>query len=215
MRNSFALPIQEFHIAADFLSAAADAVVAGNHSDARSFLIKADFPEIRQFTQKICGPIDPEIHWQASMPKDAIPKSKRADLRMPGQAMELSIFSRDGWRCRFCGCRVISRKARSVFARLYPEEARWGKTFHAQTHSALGSLAASLDHILPHARGGTNDEENLVTACTPCQFGRNQWTLAEVGFADPRTRKPVIDEWDGLLRIVKIHVEEMEQCRTK
>jgi len=138
------------------------------------------------------------------MPRDAIPKSQRASLRMPGQALEQAIFRRDGWRCRFCGCRVISRKARLALARLYPEEARWGKTFHEQKHCALGSLVASLDHILPHSRGGTNEEENLVTACTPCQFGRNQWTLAEVGFTDPRGREPIVDEWDGLLRILKI-----------
>lgn len=204
MRNSFAPPIPEFHLAADLLSDAANAAAAGDHSAARTFLAKADFPEICKFTQKICGPIDPEIHWQNSMPKDAIPKSQRANLRMPGQALEQAIFRRDGWRCRFCGCRVISRKARLVLARLYPEEARWGKTFHEQKHCALGSLVASLDHILPHARGGTNEEENLVTACTPCQFGRNQWTLAEVGFTDPRGREPIVDEWDGLLRILKI-----------
>lgn len=205
MRNSFAQPIPEFHLAADFLSQAANAAIAGNHLEAKILLAKANFPEICEFTQKIIGSINPEIHWQSSMPKDAIPKSARAHLRMPSQTVEQAIFGRDGWRCRFCGCRVISRKARLALARLYPEEACWGKVPDEQKHCALGSLVASLDHILPHARGGTNDEENLVTACTSCQFGRNQWTLSEVGFTDPRSREPVLDDWDGLLRILKIH----------
>lgn len=65
-------------------------------------------------------------------------------------------------------------------------------------------LKASLDHILPHSRGGDNDPSNLVTACYPCQFGRSSWTLEEVGLTDPRLRPPVVDNWDGLMRLARI-----------
>lgn len=31
---------------------------------------------------------------------------------------------------------------------------------------------ATLDHLIEHARGGSDDEENLVVACAPCNFER-------------------------------------------
>ena len=67
-------------------------------------------------------------------------------------------------------------------------------------HHARSTLSASIDHIVPYAHGGTNDLTNLLTACGPCQFGRNQWTLDEVEV--PFLYPPVIDAWDGLARLI-------------
>lgn len=54
------------------------------------------------------------------------------------------------------------------------------------------------DHLLPHARGGDNNLDNIVITCAPCNFGRMNWTLEEVGLIDPRTRQPVHSAWTGL-----------------
>ncbi|WP_425342692.1 HNH endonuclease [Piscinibacter koreensis] len=67
-------------------------------------------------------------------------------------------------------------------------------------------MAASLDHVVPHSRGGTHELSNLVTACYCCQFGRGEWTLAESELADPRHREPIVDGWDGLDRLANAHV---------
>jgi 5-methylcytosine-specific restriction endonuclease McrA len=56
------------------------------------------------------------------------------------------------------------------------------------------------DHLLPHARGGTNDLGNIVITCAPCNFARMNYTLEEIGLLDPRTREPVRSDWDGLER---------------
>ena len=56
------------------------------------------------------------------------------------------------------------------------------------------------DHLLPHARGGTNDFENMLVTCAPCNCGRDNLTLEEVGLSDPRLREPVRSAWDGLER---------------
>lgn len=69
-------------------------------------------------------------------------------------------------------------------------------------HGAFFAMSASMDHVVPHSAGGTNEEENLVTACWSCQFGRGAWSLGEVGLLDPRTRPPVKDGWDGLGRLL-------------
>ncbi len=63
-------------------------------------------------------------------------------------------------------------------------------------------MASSLDHVVPHGRGGKNEDSNFVTACYCCQFGRGEWTLEEAELEDPRLREPVRDGWDGLSRLV-------------
>lgn len=50
----------------------------------------------------------------------------------------LRIFERDGWRCQYCGTQVFGRDD------------------------------ASVDHILPQVLGGAHSDDNLRTACRPC-----------------------------------------------
>ena len=120
---------------------------------------------------------------------------------MPGLAVTQAVYRRDGFRCRFCGCRVVLGTARKAMRTLVPEAVRWGGTNNTQ-HGAFFALTATIDHIVPHAKGGGSDAENLVTACWPCNFGRGDMLLEEVGLHDPRSRAPVVDGWDGLGRIL-------------
>lgn len=72
-----------------------------------------------------------------------------------------------------------------------------------EKHAAFYALNSVIDHVVPHSRGGDSSPENLVTACWPCNFSKDDATLEELGLADPRSRPPVVDGWDGLERIVK------------
>jgi hypothetical protein len=58
------------------------------------------------------------------------------------------------------------------------------------------------DHVVPHAHGGTNEVENVIVACAPCNCARMECTLEEVGLEDPRMRMPVQSSWDGLERLI-------------
>lgn len=199
-RRCFLPPIPEFSIAADLLSLAADHLLSGDLESCQKCLIQADLRPLREFAYLLAGPINPVIHRQKSNPSfTPVPKKDRP--RMPNAAQSRAIFSRDGYRCRFCGSRVIVKGAHRIFAKFCPQEARDGTT-NEDKHFGLTTLAASIDHLLPYSRGGTNDDRNLVTACGPCQFGRNQWTLEEVEIEDPWKYPAVIDEWDGLTRLM-------------
>lgn len=55
----------------------------------------------------------------------------------------LRIFERDGWRCQLCGIRV--------------QRSGWPNP-----------KRATLDHIIPFARGGAHTEDNLQCACWLC-----------------------------------------------
>lgn len=198
-RRCFMPPIPELSDAVQWLSEAADCVLAHHMPKARQFVVQSDMPLIAAYTALITGSVNPLVHWQTAMPADK-QHVLRSTQRMPSAGCERSIYARDGWRCRYCGVRVIDRAMRTKLHRLMPEVARWGAR-NADKHSALAALSASLDHVVPHSRGGSNAEFNLVTACNACQFGRGQWTLEEVGFLDPREFAPVCDSWDGLTRL--------------
>lgn len=199
-RRSFLQPIPEFSTAADLLGQAADAFLANDREKCAELLVLSDLRPLREFSYLVAGPINPQIHRQSRNPQyqaiSVLPP------RMPTAATCRYVFTRDGWRCRYCESRVISSKARDVFRRVFPVQARRGRT-NEDNHFGLATLTATVDHILPYRRGGTHELENLVTACGPCQFGRNQWTLEEVEIADPRQFGPIVDDWDGLTRIVR------------
>ena len=65
-------------------------------------------------------------------------KPKRKGI---SKAIRFSIFSRDGFTCRYCG-----RQSDVV--------------------------VLVIDHVIPVCQGGTNDPENLITACDECNSGK-------------------------------------------
>ncbi len=99
---------------------------------------------------------------------------------------------------RFCGCRVVLKQARDRMRTSLPGAIPWsGEGYHAAFHA----LTATLDHVVPHADGGGNDADNIVTTCWPCNFGRGGYSLAEFGLIDPRLHPAVVNAWDGLGRL--------------
>ena len=200
MRRSFLYPIPQIELSVSFLDEATDMFIKNSRVNAAEKIVSADMKEISAFYKLITGHTNYAIHWQHRQPR-SISKAERASIRMPSIHDEMEVFCRDGWRCRYCGTRVVSRQARKILIEEFPVETHWVRAEN-ERHASLQCQAASLDHILPHSRGGDNERENLVTACGPCQFGRNQWTLEEVGFMDPRDFPPRVDEWDGLLRLI-------------
>lgn len=46
--------------------------------------------------------------------------------------------------------------------------------------------AVVLDHVVSRYHGGTDDQANLVAACSECNSRKGWKSLAELGWADPR-----------------------------
>jgi DNA-directed RNA polymerase subunit RPC12/RpoP len=198
-RRCFLPPIPEYTLCADLLSRAADALLAKDMVACERYLREADLRPLREFAYRICGPINLELHRQSKNPVYAR-AGERSGPRMPSTKVEHQIYTRDGHRCRYCSSRVVLKEARKAFVSACPTPARWGRT-NEEKHFGLATLTASIDHVRPIRRGGDNDPHNLVTACGPCQFGRNQWTLEEVEIEDPRNYPALVDGWDGLSRL--------------
>jgi len=110
------------------------------------------------------------------------------------------LFAGDKWRCRYCGIRVAgNRKHFKKFANaIGMPELIAGRTDESR-HGLYLMLMASYDHVKPVNQDGTNDAENLVTACWCCQFGKYKYSLDELGLTGPINLKLVkSDSWVGL-----------------
>ncbi len=198
-RRCLLAPLPEHEIAADLLSQAADAVVMGDLTLARARLEAADMPVLYAYARKLMDTVDAEIHRRRPVPR-TVSVPVKAAARMPNATETLALYERDGWRCRFCGCRVVFGRARSAIRACLPESVRWSEA--NGFHGAFFAMSASVDHVIPHSAGGGNDLANLVTACWSCQFGRGAYAIEELGLIDPRSRAPVVDAWDGLSRVL-------------
>lgn len=203
-RLSFLSPIPEVAVAADLLALAADSLLACNEEQARSYLDQANMPTLRAYTRSIASQVTREIHRlrDVSNLPVAVPKSERG-RRQPSAITALNIYHRDGFRCRYCGCRVVSPQAQSVISALLPGAVEWGAR-DTELNAAFYTLKGVLDHVDPHAHGGTSESENIVVACQPCNYGKGNYFFQELGLSDPRLRSACVDGWDGLLRVLPL-----------
>lgn len=72
----------------------------------------------------------------------------------------------------------MARKAISKKARFEVFKRDGFKCMYCGAHPP--SVLLHVDHIHPVAEGGTNDEDNLITACEPCNLGKGAGLLADV-----------------------------------
>jgi len=186
-----------------YLDTAISAHISGNHEKAAELIKLANIPEIREWTESIWGKNSPYINFrEIDGVTPNLPKDQRVKVRMPNQNEKNKIHERDGYHCRFCGVPVIRKEIRVVINKLYPNELKWGRK-NIEQHYAFQAMWLQYDHVLPHARGGDNNINNVVITCAPCNFGRMDYLMEEVGIIDPRETEPVKSTWDGLERLLE------------
>jgi hypothetical protein len=201
-RTSFREHIPEIAQAACLLDRAADAHLVGDEDTARDLIHEANLPILRAWLESIWGKGSPHIH---ARPDPTAPTVVASPIkpRMPSTAQKRALVERDGHHCRLCGMPVIRAEVRNRLRRIYGEALPWGNT-NATQHAAFQLFWLQYDHLLPHARGGTNEAENVLIACAACNYGRMNWTLAEVGFAPMESIAPTRSAWDGLERVLPL-----------
>jgi hypothetical protein len=207
-RRCMRLPIDEIFDTAQLLDHAADAHLAGDHLTAEVLLKAADNLNIRAWTESLWGaakanPDQWRYHRFRQVPgaPPVLPKEQRVPKRMPSAIERTAVVECYGWNCVFCGIPLISKEIRSFLQRKYPSALTWGVPNNSQ-HAAFQCMWTQFDHVLPHSRGGDNSLENVIITCAPCNFGRMERTLEEVGLIDPRTLDIHKTSWDGLGRVL-------------
>ena len=117
----------------------------------------------------------------------------------PSETVIATIYKRDRFHCRYCGCRVIPTQVMRLVSEIFPDAFPYHPNWKGgQTHPAITSRSATLDHLLAWTLGGTNDPENLVCACWICNRVKGDLTLDQLGWElRPISADP---DWDGLTR---------------
>jgi 5-methylcytosine-specific restriction endonuclease McrA len=199
-------PIPEIADAARYLDAAVSAHLTGRFKLAEELIRLADMTAIRDWSESIWGAKSPYVQYRAvPTPLASLPKEFRAQPRDATSDQKRALHERDGYHCRFCGIPVIRAEVRKRIVKAYPAALRWGEpgkhAKNAEQHFAFQAMCAQYDHIVPHSReGGKTHLENLIVTCWPCNCGRMERTLDEVGLIDPRLHDPIRSTWDGLER---------------
>ena len=192
-------PIAAIVQAAALLDQAVTAHLLGRTDEAEHLISQADMPKVWEWTESILGKKSPHAIPDGSCREPSLPLALRTPARMPSAQEKSWLHTRDGYHCRFCGIPVIRPEIREKIRRVYPRALRWGKR-NAERHAAFFALWAQYDHLLPHAKGGSNELSNLVVTCAACNYGRGGYTLGEMGLCNPLDRPPIQSPWDGLER---------------
>jgi hypothetical protein len=124
------------------------------------------------------------------------------------------IFIRDGFIDRYAGTRLVFPGTLRLLSRLLPAEFPFHPNWKmSATHSAYWELFPTIDHVVPVARGGKDDESNWVTTSQLRNSAKAAWTLNELGWS----LQPPGDvrEWDGLMSwfLATVSEEALRQDR--
>ena len=124
-RTCLLAPLPEHEAAARLLSEAADAILADDLDLARDLVRQADMRALFEHADLVMNGRDPHI--QRRRPVEPLGSVTRVSSRMPSAEGTAALFARDGWRCRFCDCRVIPPRARNAMRAALPAAIPWAE----------------------------------------------------------------------------------------
>ena len=125
-----------------------------------------------------------------------VPVAKKA--RRYTDLQSARIFARDGFIDRYSGERLVYPGALRALSLIFPDEfphhPNWAMD---RTHRAFWKLFPTIDHVVPFARGGADDETNDATTSMMRNQIKAHWRLEEIGWSlhPPGARLA----WDGLM----------------
>lgn len=126
------------------------------------------------------------------------PRATATTPRKPWSKKRLvRVFMRDGFTDRYFGERLVFpgtlRALAILLSAAFPYHRNWKQ---AATHPAFYELYPTIDHVIPVARGGPDDESNVITTSMLRNSAKANWLLEELG---PVELAPIVQGWDGLV----------------
>ncbi len=110
----------------------------------------------------------------------------------------VTIFLRDGFIDRYSGQRLVFPGTLRLLSSLIPEEIPYHPNWKTtECHILFWHLSPTVDHVVPVARGGVDQEENWVCTSMLSNAAKSHWTLEELNWELHPAGS--LDEWDGML----------------
>lgn len=112
----------------------------------------------------------------------------------PTNAQRFRIYTRDGWRCRYCRRKLIVPPVLRLLGVIFSDFRGLRAGHHmkiSEIEPAVNRVYPNVDHLHPQSYGGSHSDGNLVAACTvhnENKGNRSDWILLPI----------LKDEWDGL-----------------
>ena len=124
------------------------------------------------------------------------------------------IFVRDGFIDRYSGQKLVFPPVLRLLSFILPEDFPYHLHWKTDvTHPAYYELSATVDHLVPVSRGGSNEESNLVTTSMARNSAKGNWTLEDLGWSFFPSGN--IREWDGLMGWFGDYCESSSEIMTK
>lgn len=124
----------------------------------------------------------------------------------------MAIFRRDGFVDRYSGRRLVLPGALRLLSKLLPEEFPFHSNWKmSESHIMWWELCPTMDHVVPVAREGKDDESNWVTTSMLRNSAKANWKLEELGW----TLLPAdqLSKWDGLTTWFLVFLANESQWR--
>ena len=120
-----------------------------------------------------------------------------------GGKIQKKVFERDAYHCRYCGGKLISQEFLRTFIKSLNSPLFSRGETNLSTHGIIHITWPVADHVIPWNKGGRTSLENLVSSCAPCNYGKDGYTIEQLGLADPFERSAKNSNWDGFSRKFK------------
>lgn len=130
------------------------------------------------------------------LPPPTISEDQRDPIRSPKKIQD-EVFKRDGYKCRYCGGKLISQDFFRLFIIKLNSPLFQGGDTNLTTHGIIHISWPVADHVVPWNQGGRTDLNNLVSACATCNYGKDGNTIEQLGIQNPFNRQPIVDKWNG------------------
>jgi hypothetical protein len=195
----------DFRVSFERLAKAVMFVVNGEHALALEHLAMTRHMEIREWFITCAQVAGSQRHAELGHPEAQeleVPKEKQ-DSRHISVPLGRSILERDGYLCRYCQIPVFyTAEAKKLQALFGAEHFRVSKS-NRIAHGTLRAFYNSFDHVVPLSRGGRTSLDNLVTACYPCNFGKDNFTLNQLLMLSPFGSSPTRTGHDGFTTLLR------------
>ena len=131
---------------------------------------------------------------------DTQKREKSGAKRKWPASRELEVLRRDNFCCRYCAIRLVPSKQLEKFTNMVGMNAFPNGKGNLEKHGIRLIMTATFDHVSPMSEITDRDRnvlENVVASCWSCNFGKNYFTLDELGLDFPKATNHS-KEWDGL-----------------